>query len=349
MSPEKMPSSDERPRLSREEKLARIKAAREADEVSKEATKSRGHMAASAAGIGSSAEDIHTETPVANAPEKDRSSIQAEVEGKAKKNSNVKTAITILATAAFLTAAGLIIPNVIENRTTAPQSAPMATEAVDESHDPNVGETVMGVKYDYSHYADFDHKQTPQSYDYDMSGAFGNREATKEGIMGVATREPEALSSYAYSIFTDKEKQELGIADMSMSEIDDHMSNETNPDAGAMQDRLLSKLDEVLSSDYTTFDYYYENDTEHSNYIYFIDDNNDGVMTPDELHLGYSTRERNGAPQVDIYRQFVDENGVTKNEKMLDLNYYCGFQPNYEMDNTPDVPYVPDTPTPTPT
>ncbi len=268
--------------------------------------------------------------------------IQA-VKEKAKKNPAFKNFLAAtIAGSAILTAAGLAFTGLGGNKNKSPQTEPQTIETVNESYNPYAGETPTGTKYDYSHYADIANKETQYSYDYDMSASFNNREDTIDGIMGVASRAPEALASYAYNIFTDDEKQDLGITGMSMTEIDDYMSSETNPDAGAMQQRLTDKLDQVLNSESTKYDFYYENDEEYSNYVYYIDEDNDGVMKPYEMHLNYSARQRDNAPQVDISRRLTDANGETSWVKMLDLNMKCGFQPNYEIDQTPSsVPYSP--------
>ena len=238
-----------------------------------------------------------------------------------------------------------------------PIAADSNQEDAAEKSNPLIGELENGTAYDYSHYADrelsFDadgnavyktNKEAWNAYDYDCSGDYGDEEATIKGITSVAARTPEALASYAYSLFTDAEKEELGIAGMSMVEIDDYMSNEE--DGGEMQDRLLEKLDQVLNDKQTTFKFYHEDDTEDTNYIYWIDDNGDGEMNPTELHIGYDVRDRNGAPQVDIYRAFLDhsdkDGDYYVSKKMIDLNMQCGYQPNYEKDKIPDgVPHIP--------
>ncbi len=205
------------------------------------------------------------------------------------------------------------------------------------------GELQNGVTYNYEHYANRNKKESYNAYDYDQSKRFGDREATEKGIMEVAERTPEALASYAYDLLTPEEKAELGIDGMTMTEIDDYMSN--NPKGGELQRSLLDKIEKVLASEDTSYQFYYENDTESTNYIYFVDDNNDGVMTPNELHVGYDTCKRNGAPQVDISRKLYKTSGKTYKVKMLDLNYLCGFQPNYEEDEVPEgVPHIPANP-----
>lgn len=201
------------------------------------------------------------------------------------------------------------------------------------------GELQNGVTYDYSHYADRDKKESYNAYDYDQSERFGDREATIEGIMEVAKRTPEALASYAYDLLTDEEKAELGIDGMTMAEIDDRMSNSEN--GGELQQSLLKKVESILRSEKTSYRYYHENDIESTNYIYFVDDNHDGTMTPEELHLGYDTCKRNGAPQVDVSRKLYKTSKKTYTVKMLDLNYQCGFQPNYEEGEVPEgVPHI---------
>lgn len=232
-----------------------------------------------------------------------------------------------------------------------------ATEVV-ESTNPYAGELMNGVHYDYSHYADrhieYDaednivyvtNKETWNAYDYDMSDRYGDREATTDGILEVAERSPEALASYAYNLFTDEEKTELGINGMLITEIDDYMSSEDNADGGVIQGKLLGKLEQVLKSERTRFRFYEENDEEETNYIFFVDDNDDGIMTPDELHLGYDTKKRDGAKQVDIIRSFYvssDKDGDHYiNLTMLDLNMKCGFQPNYSTESLPQgLPHV---------
>ena len=193
------------------------------------------------------------------------------------------------------------------------------------------GRLSNGTHYDYSEYADRDHKESYNAFGYDASDCYGDIEKSKAGIMKKASDMEGALGAYAYGFFNDAEKAELGISGMTAVEIDDYISN--NPDGGAMQQRLLAALEQGLNNKDTTYEFYYENDTEQTDYIYFIDDNQDGRMDPTEMHLAYDTKVRENAPQLNIYR-----NGV----KVLDLNLQCGWQTNYEPGHAPDgVPYVP--------
>ena len=190
------------------------------------------------------------------------------------------------------------------------------------------GETINGVRYNYSEYADRSNKVSLNAYGYDYSDQYNDRAATTGGIMHMAEQEPEALASYSYNIFTDNEKKELGIDGLSMTEIDDKFDSEGG---GELQKRLLKKLKAILENDENTrFDFYHENDTELTNYICFVDSNHDNIYTPDELHLSYDTKKRNNAPQVDIYRTITMTDGSAKEIKMLDLNMRCGYQPNYQ-------------------
>lgn len=211
------------------------------------------------------------------------------------------------------------------------------------------GEQSNGIVYDYSHYADIKSKESANAYDYDMSHCFGDEAGFTTEFMQVAKRTPEALASYAYMIFTDEEKQELGIgSQMSMVEIDDAMSNGEN--GGALRERLLNKLQGVLQDkDTTRFTFYKENDYEISSYTYFVDENNNGVMNPVKMHLGQAYVKRSGAEQVDIERKIATANGGTIWAKKADINLRCGGQVNGRPEDFKGVPVIdPNNPTPTP-
>lgn len=191
------------------------------------------------------------------------------------------------------------------------------------------GELPNGVTYDYSHYADRDEKESYNAFDYDMSEYFNNVDGTKESFMDVASSTPEALAAYSYSIFNTEEKANLGIDGMTANQIDDYISNDAN--GGAMQQRLLAALQNVLDEDGTELHFYYENGKEKTYYIYFVDDNENGKMDPGEMHLAYDIKDRKNALQVTILRD---------GKAALDLNISCGYQPNFEQ--APEgVPYVP--------
>ena len=250
---------------------------------------------------------------------------------------------------------------------------------------PLIGELENGTTYDYTHYADrymlveddtnkeawealdqdfslvltrtnkdgnlvkyATNKEAWNAYDYDYSDVFGDREKTVAGFMEVASRTPEAVASYAYSVFTDEEKAELGITGMSITEIDDYLSND--PSGGEMQEKLLSKLNQVANSDMTIWKFYNEDNVENTNYLYWVDDNGDGNMDPTEVHVGYDTRKRDGAPQADMYRLVPDGHDKDGDQyisvKVLDVNLRCGFQPNYTKEETPPgVKKIPADPT----
>lgn len=305
------------------------------------------------------AEDIlEEEVPEEDSPENEalgNEATPAELAKNITKNPNFKKAIAglVIGLAATLTIGGITARSIANARagnnviTNAPSAKPKAMteqamtpvatpvnlpEAVtvdfDQENTQFAGETVNGVKYDYTEYADRNHKESYNAYGYDYSNQFGNREEAAKGIMHMAEREPEALASYAYNIFTDDEKQELGIKGLSMVEIDNKFDQ---AGGGALQQNIKDKFSQILNDQgKTSFNFYHENDTEDTNYIYFVDENKDGNFTPDELHLGYDTKKRNNAPQVDISRTITNPDGTTKTVKMLDLNMKCGYQPNYE-------------------
>lgn len=223
-------------------------------------------------------------------------------------------------------------PKAMVEQAMTPAMTPVATpEAVTVTfeNDGNefAGETINGVKYDYTEYADRENKVAYNAYGYDYTKDYNDRNAATNSIIRMAEQEPEALASYAYNAFTDDEKQELGIKGLSMVEIDNKFDQ---AGGGDLQKSVLSKFSQILKDDKTSFNFYRENDTEQTNYVYFVDENEDGNYTPDELHLGYDTKRRSNAPQVDISRTITNPDGTTKTIKVLDLNMNCGYQPNYE-------------------
>ena len=245
------------------------------------------------------------------------------------------------------------------NKDTNQASNQSASESIEQVESTALsGEQSNGVIYDYSHYADREGKESANAYDYDMSDCYGDEETFKVRIMEVAKRTPEALSSYAFTILTPEEKAELGIDGKSMVEIDDVISND--PNGGALQQKIIAKFKEALNDPDTVFKFYKENDYETSSYVYFIDDNDDGIMSPNELHIGYADAQRKGAPQVDIKRPMNKKrplaSGTSSSGKwetayyITDINLSCGGQVNYdEGDFPPGVPYIdPNDPNPTP-
>ncbi|MBQ2695481.1 hypothetical protein IJG04_02475 [Candidatus Saccharibacteria bacterium] len=201
---------------------------------------------------------------------------------------------------------------------------------------PIKGEMPNGTTYDYSEYVDYNNKISHWAFGHDKSQLAMNEDdqGTRAEILNMA-KTPEVLAVYSYYTFNDAEKAELGISNMNPAEIDNLIS--TGENGGEIQQKLLNKLKDVINSGDTTLRFYQENNTEYSYYIYYEDVNGDGRMTPDEMGLRSSSRERNGAWQVDVYRS--DGNGGTY--KVLDLNAQCGLQPNfYNIDAMPGVPYV---------
>lgn len=264
----------------------------------------------------------------------------AEKAAMACKN-HIRESVALISVAAILTACGVTG----DKLATAPNGSDARTEIT-----ALAGEQANGVTYDYSHYADREGKESANAYDYSLANCYGDREATAQGIMDVAKRTPEALASYAFTILTPEEKAELGIDGKSMVEIDDMMSND--PNGGVLQRQIIDKLDGALSDPSTVFSFYKENDFETSSYVYFVDSNEDGVYSPDELHIGYANVQRNGSPQVDIKRPVNSKRPLasgtsskgeweTASYQVTDINLSCGGQVNYGVGEfPPGVPYV---------
>lgn len=202
------------------------------------------------------------------------------------------------------------------------------------------GELPNGVHYDYTEYFDRDNKISYNAFGYDQSESFGNKEATIDGISKVVWDMPTALATIVYNLFDNDEKKEYRIEGMNPNEIHQFMIN--SEDGGAIQEKLFNKTKEILGSSDTTYSFYYENDIEETNYIYFFDMNQNGKASPSELTVSYDVKKRNKAPQVDVSRKISYE-GTTYSVKVLDLNYKCRYQPNYELGEVPEgVPYIPD-------
>lgn len=210
----------------------------------------------------------------------------------------------------------------------------------EESTSPDAHENLdePKVQYDYSDWADIEHKSSPNAYGTSRADCYGDREKTATELIKTAEDLPEALASYK-SIFFEDEQRELGIDGMSEKELEDYLSDTENPDAAKLQKKLLEGLTKIANDqDNTRFDFYEENRPENTFYIIWTDANEDGIQTPEEMHLGYSKAPRQGAPQTDIYRKNKDGNWV----KLLDINLYCRCQPNLEGIPSEDLIYIPD-------
>lgn len=193
------------------------------------------------------------------------------------------------------------------------------------------GELPNGVHYDYSNYADIEKKtgKNPFAFDQDLSKYYGDEDKTIDALLAVANRTPEVLSAYANQILFDSEKAELGIQGMTMTELDDYLSNPTNEDGGELQQKIYNKLDEIFhDKENTRLTFYREYGHEQSNYIYFYDKDNNRIMTPDEMHLAQSPRQRRGEYQADMLR-----NNGKEFVTVADFNLPCGGQLNYVEKN----------------
>ena len=165
-----------------------------------------------------------------------------------------------------------------------------------------------------------------------MSKYYGDEDKTIDALLAVANRTPEVLSAYANQILFDSEKAELGIQGMTMTELDDYLSNPTNEDGGELQQKIYNKLDEIFhDKENTRLTFYREYGHEQSNYIYFYDKDNNRIMTPDEMHLAQSPRQRRGEYQADMLR-----NNGKEFVTVADFNLPCGGQLNFVEKNAPE-------------
>ncbi|MBR3324380.1 hypothetical protein IKG24_02515 [Candidatus Saccharibacteria bacterium] len=192
------------------------------------------------------------------------------------------------------------------------------------------GETANGRTYDYTEYADREHKTSYNAYGYDYSGDHGDIEKTKNNINHIATDSPEVLASYSNRILFDDEKEKLGIKNMSDVEIDNLL--ETSEKGGELQESMLTALksNNVIGSSDTTKTEYLpveKSGLQHTIYNYWVDSNKDGSMTPDEMHIGYDSKKRNNAKQTILKRTRYDANGKVVESRQMLLNEECGYQP----------------------
>ena len=280
-----------------------------------------------------------TEAPKETESSETSAPIVAETTKKAKKNSALRT-VFISATAIAL--AGAIGLGIVGGhfKKTESTPTPTPTSSTYEEIVATGEEDDLKLKYDYTEWADFEHKSSHNAYGTDYSDCYGDDEKTTAGFLQKAESMPEALASYK-SIFFEDEQKELGIWDMTEKELEEYMSDEDSPEAAAMQQKLLDAIAVILNDkENTKWEYNYENEDENSYYVIWEDANSDGTQTPDEMHLGYSTVKRHNAPQANLYRRAKDKDGNWV--KVLDLNLYCGFQPNTPAGKKPNVPLIPE-------
>lgn len=292
-----------------------------------------------------------------NSGEASETPLVTETIKKAKKNRAFKIA---LAAAAAIAVAGIIIgvkssnSGVSEKFATATKNSvaglenPVPTKVYSEqSTTEELAKTIgekepLKLKYDYSEWSDFENKSSHNAYGADYSDCYGDSEKTTAEFLKEAEKMPEALASYENFFFEDEQK-ELGIADMGEGDLEEYMSDVNSEDAATMQQKMLDKMNEALADkENTRWGYEIENKDEKSRFVVWEDENSDGIITPDEMHLGYSVVSRRNAPQAILYRKDKDGNW----SKRLDLNLYCGFQPNTPTDRTVDVPFIQEEETP---
>ncbi|MBR2709487.1 hypothetical protein IKE72_00160 [Candidatus Saccharibacteria bacterium] len=203
-----------------------------------------------------------------------------------------------------------------------------------ESYARNAGEAMNGATYNYNEYLDRENKESYNAFGYDRSFIYEekNDAVTANEIMNMAKKGPEYLATYVYDIFSESEKADFGIEGMSPTQIDDRISTMAN--GGAFQKALENKLSAILNDANTDYNYYLENDTETTYYLYFVDENKDGVASPEEMHIAQDVKKRNNAPQVDVSRYL--DGGWTI---VGDYNLECGIQGNY-TEEVANVPFI---------
>lgn len=323
-----MSAAERAEKMKRREEIKKRLAEIEAQEAKKAAESSE-----AAEPSGTTEASKETESSETSAP------IVAETTKKAKKNSALRT-VFISATAIAL--AGAIGLGIVGGhfKKTESTPTPTPTSSTYEEIVATGEEDDLKLKYDYTEWADFEHKSSHNAYGTDYSDCYGDDEKTTAGFLQKAESMPEALASYK-SIFFEDEQKELGIWDMTEKELEEYMSDEDSPEAAAMQQKLLSAIAVILNDkENTKWEYNYENEDENSYYVIWKDANSDGTQTPDEMHLGYDTVKRHNAPQANLYRRAKDKDGNWV--KVLDLNLYCGFQPNTPAGEKPNVPLIPE-------
>ena len=327
------------------ERAAKVKRLEEIRKRKQEILEEKARRAEAAAAKQPTTEEPSSEIPVEHSeqPEKqaeqDKTPTVAETTKKAKKNSALRNVLIAATSIALAGAIGFgIFSSTLGKKsesTPTPTPAPVV-EAVEDTGEKDE----LRLQYDYTEWADFEHKSSHNAYGTDYSDCYGDDEKTTAGFLKKAESMPEALASYK-SIFFEDEQKELGIWDMTEKELEEFMSDESSPEAAAMQKKLLDAIAVILNDkENTKWEYNLEDNTENSYYVIWEDENSDGVQTPDEMHLGYSVSARHKAPQANLYRRAKDKTGDWV--KVLDLNLYCGFQPNTPTDTPPDVPLIPD-------
>ncbi len=311
-------------------------------------------------------------TPIRNNGENNPQKLETERGQELKHNKKVKkaalaltlTAVTSMAILAFVGSSYVksagnrnnkqnsLWPNPNTEATTLPEQKPYQGETSNEREfEEFEGFLPNGVYYNYTDYYEVNAIKDSErlemksgKYGKDVSFIYNMPESTPEQreektrtmieyIVSAATKEPEALASYAPHAFSNEEKAALGIQGMSDMELDAYMSNPNNKYGGELQKSLIAKLKQKLEDPRSRFAYNLEYGREDTYYISHGDNNSDRLITPDETTLcKESDRQRHGDPQVTWYYD---------NTPLLNLNMKCGLQPCFETGHSnPDVPEI---------
>lgn len=265
------------------------------------------------------------------------STLAANTVGEAKKNSAFKKAV-----AATLLTGGVVLGGIagyMANKPAQPTDATEETATDDdempgnienqEEANPFAGEMPNGLRYNYAEY--FGEKKSPNSFGGDYSELYGNVEATKQKHFERAFNDPEILASEVFFCFPEAIKDELGVKGLNPRQIEDAMDGENG---GEMQKRTQEIFEKAVFDKETTINFHLANGPQKTIYSYCEDVNNDGVITPDEKHLEWDTKDRHDAKQFDITYAFhiTGPDGQERVEYItVTYNMDCGDQQVVEI------------------
>ena len=261
------------------------------------------------------------------------------------------------------------------------QLAPQTSETVEgeeglvlaeePTEGPDYGTTEHGVYYDYREYNDryldengawVTPKVKGNAFGYDYSNLWGDEDATKEAIISMADREPEALAFYSFDFFDKDEKKTLGINGVKVG-TDFRMGNYAGIDAnfdkeggGDLQEDLFLAFAEEMGSNRVRLNFVEKTGLQKTGYIYHKDDDGDTYVIPSEAYCCYDDVRRDKSKQVEVqrWRPSATKAGDGKWETVMLLNMDCGFQPCWEKapKGVPKVSEIPtasgNNPSPTP-
>ena len=191
------------------------------------------------------------------------------------------------------------------------------------------GELPNRLKYDYGSTYFIDKatngeikKKSDNSFGPDRSSQYGNVEATRNQLNNDIMVDPEILASNAYLAFPKSVKAQLGISNLNMGQIDEALDDENG---GELQAKMQAVMHDAIYNENTTWEYKLANGEQKTIYTYCEDVNGDGVITPDEKHLEWDTKDRHDAKQVTATYAFPAADGGIEYTTVT-YNMDCGNQ-----------------------